>query len=305
MIPDIPFYKLKTFYYVAINKSFKKAALDLYVTDGAVSQQVKDLEQRLGRRLLERSSQKTFLTPDGVNLFNLIAPVVEKLENLIPEFEKASGRLSGKIRVASSGAILLHLFPPYVKKFKRKYPECEILLFSVPGQQVFSMILGGQVDFGIGSVENIPDGIVGNERWLFKRYFIAPLGHPLSKKKHLTIEKIAQYPIVMADRTSKSVQRLYDELRVYNPDPKITVEAGDWEVVLKYVEMGFGVSTVPGIIIQPKDRKRLFIIDLRRIDESANMSRYGILVKKGKYLSPVARELISFLSPNFDFDALK
>ena len=305
MIPEIPFYKLKTFYYVAVNKSFKKAALDLYVTDGAVSQQVKDLEQRLGKRLLERSRQRTFLTPDGVNLLNLIAPVVEKFENLMPEFEKASGRLSGKIRVASSGAILLHLFPPYIKKFKRKYPECEILLFSVPGQQVFSMILGGQVDFGIGSVENIPDGIVGQERWFFKRYFIAPLDHPLSRKKHLTVEEIAQFPIVMSDRTSKSVQRLFDELKRYNPNPKITVEAGDWEVVLKYVEMGFGVSTVPGIIIQPKDRKRLFMVDLRRIDKSANMSRYGILAKKGKYLPPVAKELISFLSPNFDFDALK
>jgi len=67
MIPDIPYSKLKTFYFVAINQSFKKAALDLYITEGAVSQQIKDLEKRLGKKLLERSNRETILTQDGVN----------------------------------------------------------------------------------------------------------------------------------------------------------------------------------------------------------------------------------------------
>ncbi|HUL36762.1 MAG TPA: LysR family transcriptional regulator, partial [Thermodesulfobacteriota bacterium] len=72
--------KLKIFYYVAMNKSLKQAALNLYITEGAVSQQIKDLETRLGKKLFERSSRKVNLTPDGLNLFNLIAPLIEKVE---------------------------------------------------------------------------------------------------------------------------------------------------------------------------------------------------------------------------------
>lgn len=301
MIPDIPYSKLKTFYYVAINKSFKKAALDLYITEGAVSQQVKDLEQRLEKKLLERSSKETVLTHDGMSLFNIVAPVVERLENIVNEFKQKSGRLTGKVTVASFEAFLRHFFPDYLNKFKSKYPDCEIFLFNATGKHIESMVLSGKVDFGIGSTEDLPEGVFGKEQWDFKRYFIAPLGHPLSKKKHLTFQDIAQFPIVMPDRTSKTGHRMFKELERYNPNLKITVEAGEWDLVMQYVKMGFGVSMLPGIAIQSKDRKQLYLIALSEIDETVSISRYGILVRKGKYLSPIARELIRFLSPDFDF----
>jgi len=81
------------------------------------------------------------------------------------------------------------------------------------------------------------------------------------------------------------------------------VEAGDWEVVMKYVEMGFGISVLPEIMIQPGVRKRFCFRDLNEVEAGSGVSRYGILLKKGKYISPAARELIKFLSPQFDFSA--
>ena len=82
------------------------------------------------------------------------------------------------------------------------------------------------------------------------------------------------------------------------------MEAGEWEVVMTYVEMGFGVSVLPEIMIQPRLRKRLFLRELSEIEEGAGFSRYGVLLKKGKHVSPAARELIKMLAPHFDFGAL-
>jgi DNA-binding transcriptional LysR family regulator len=296
--------KLKIFYYVAINKSLKQAALYLYVTEGAVSQQIKDLETRLGKRLFERSSRKINLTPDGLNLFNLIAPLIEKVENVVDEFEQISGKLRGKITVASFKAFLRHVFPDYLTKFKSKYPDCEIFLINATGKQIESMILSGKVDFGIGSTEELSEEIIGKELWRFKRYFIAPLGHPLSKKRRLTLQDMARFPFVMPDRASKTGHRVIKELEQHNPNLKVTVEAGDWEVVMKYVQMGFGISVLPEMVIQPKDKKRLYLRDLSEVDEKSGISKYGILLKKGKYISPAAKELIRFLSPEIDFDSL-
>ena len=76
-------------------------------------------------------------------------------------------------------------------------------------------------------------------------------------------------------------------------------------MVMKYVEMGFGVSMLPGMIIQPKDKNRLYLRDLSEVDEKGGISKYGILLKRGKYISPAAKELIRFLSPEIDFDSLK
>ena len=293
MQPEIPYSKLKTFYHVAINKSFRKASLSLFVTEGAVSHQIKDLESRLEKKLFERSNKRTELTPDGANLFSLIAPIIERLENVVDEYQEKSGVLRGKIRLASFEAMLLYLFPAYLDQFRKAFPECEILLFSVAGKQLRSMVLSGEVDLGVGSVENLPDGIVGRELWQFDRYIITPLGHPLSKKKQITLHDVARYPIIMPDKASTAGQLLDKKLRSCNPNLKVTVESGNWDVVMKYVELGFGVSTLPAICENAKDNDRIY---LRPSSDILGYSRYGILLKKGKYITPAARALIRSLS---------
>lgn len=302
MQPAIPYSKLKTFYYVAVNKSFRKASLSLYVSEGAISHQIKDLESRLEKKLFERSNKKTVLTPDGANLFSLIAPIIERLENVVDEFQEKSGVLRGEIRIASFEAMLLHIFPTYLDQFRNEFPECEIRLFSVSGRQIRSMVLSGEVDLGFGSVENLPEKIVGRELWQFDRYIITPLGHPLSKKKQMTIHDVARYPIVMPDKEGTSGQALDAKLRAHNPNLKVTVETGNWEVVMKYVELGFGVSTVPAICENAKDNDRIY---LRPSSDILGYSRYGILLKKRKYITPAARALIRFFSSDFDFDSFE
>jgi DNA-binding transcriptional LysR family regulator len=303
MKPDISYAKLKTFHCIAVESSFKRAAARLYVTEGAVSQQIKDLEARLGKRLFERSNRRITLTQDGLNLFNLVAPVIEKFEHIVDEFGQISGTLRGNIRIVSFEAMLVNVLPNYLIEFRKRYSECEIFLFSAAGKDLESMVTSGAVDFGVGPTDGLPEQIVGQEIWRYKRYFIAPLGHPLAKKKHVTFKDIAEVPIVAPNRTSRSAQGFFKAVERYNPNPKVTVEAGDWEVVMKYVEMGFGVSVLPEIMIQPGVKKRFCFRDLNDVEAGSGVSQYGILLKKGKYISPAARELIKFLCLKFDFSA--
>jgi DNA-binding transcriptional LysR family regulator len=302
MQPEIPYSKLKTFYYVAVNKSLRKASLSLYVTEGAVSHQIKDLEACLEKKLFERSNKKTSLTPEGEELFSLIAPIIERLENVVDEFQEKSGVLRGKVRLASFEAMLLNIFPAYLDTFRKTHPECEIILFSVSGKQLRSMILSGEVDLGVGSIESLPEGIIGRELWQFDRYIITPLGHPLSKKRQISIHDVAQYPIVMPDKEGTSGQVLDRRLRSCNPNLKVTVEAGNWEVVMKYVELGFGISTLPAICENAKKNDRIY---LRPASDILGYSRYGILLKKGKYITPATRALIKSFSNEFDFDSFE
>ncbi len=296
---DIPYSRLKTFYYAAINKNFKSAAQALSVTEGAISQQIKDLESRLEKKLFERSNRQINLTPDGSVLFSIVSPIIEKIDNIANEFKEKTGTIVGKIKIASFEDILLYIFPNYLEKFKSQHPGCELRLFNVPGKQIRALVLKGEVDFGVGSVEDLPVGIEGKELWRFERYFIAPLRHPLSRKKSLTMEEIARYPLVMPDKEGTQGRTLDRVLRNYNPNLRVTVEAGGWEVVKKYVAMGFGVSLLPELSIQPKDRKSLY---LKPASDVAGYSSYGLLIKKRKYLSPAARAFIRFLSPEFDFE---
>ena len=290
---DIPYSRLKTFYYVAINKNFKSAAQALSVTEGAISQQIKDLESRLEKILFERSNRQVNLTPDGSILFGIISPIVERIDNLPNEFKERTGRIVGKVKIATFEDILLYIFPKYLEKFKTRYPDCELRLFNVPAKQIRALVLKGEVDFGVGSIEDLPVGIQGKELWRFERYFIAPLGHPLCKKKRLTVEEITKYPLVIPDTEGARGETFDKVLRNYNPNLKITVSTVGWQVVKKYVAMGFGVSMIPELTIQPKDRKSFC---LKPMSDIVGYSHYGLLIKKQKYLSPAAR-LYPFLVP--------
>ncbi len=294
---EIAYSKLRTFYYIAKEKSFKKAAdLRLFVTVGALSQQIKSLEDQLGKKLFERIGKEISLTPDGSNLFDLVAPIVEKCDSIGLEFERMSGTIAGQVKIASFTAMFLYIFPKYLESFRKLYPECELILFNVSGKEIRSKVLSGEADFGIGSVYGLPEEIEGLGRWNYDRYLIAPLGHPLSKLKRVLYEDIAKFPVVMPDKGGTGGKRLEKVLRGYNPNLKVTMEAVSWEVVMKYVELGYGVSAVPELVIQPKDKKRFFISNISQSDKRAGLSIYGILTKKGKYMTPAARELIKFLS---------
>lgn len=290
---EISYSRLRTFYYVAVNKSFKTAARNLSVTVGAVSLAIKDLESRLEMKLLERSNRNVSLTPSGLDLFSIIAPIVEKMDNIVEELEQIKGKLRGKIRLASFEAMLLNVLPAHLEKFRNTYPECEILLFSASGKQIRSMVINGEVDFGIGSINDLPETIVGKKIWSFDRYLITPLDHPLSKKRRLTLRDITKFPFVMPEEKGTGGKWIVSKLRSANPNLNISVEAGGWHVVMKYVEMGFGVSLLPGIAIQAEDVGRLY---LRPLSNLIGFSRYGILLKRGKYLSYAAKELIRFFS---------
>ncbi len=215
-----------------------------------------------------------------------------------------SGVLRGSVKIASFGTMLLVVLPKYFNDFRNKYPECEIFLLNETQEDTESMVISGAIDFGIASVDNLRDGIVGKKIWDFKRYFVAPLGHPLAKKKNLTFKDISQVPIVM-NRASKSALRFLKELERHNPNVKVTVDAGDWDVVMTYVELGFGVSVLPDILVRKNMGKRIYFRDLTEVDQTAGVSQYGLLLRKGKYLSPAAKQLVKVICPEFDFASLE
>ena len=73
---------------------------------------------------------------------------------------------------------------------------------------------------------------------------------------------------------------------------------------MKYVEMGFGVSVLPDIMMSTKDKIRMHLRPLDDVEAGSGLSQYGVLLKRGKYIAPAARELIKFLCPDFDFGVL-
>lgn len=122
---DISFELYKVFYYVATTLSFSEASRQLYISQSAVSQSIKALEQKLGHALFLRNKKKVTLTPEGESLLRHVEPAV----NLLFEGENQilnSPSLEAPLRIGASDTICRYFLIPYFKRFHREFPNVHI-----------------------------------------------------------------------------------------------------------------------------------------------------------------------------------
>jgi DNA-binding transcriptional LysR family regulator len=144
--------QLRAFHKVATAGSFTKAARELCLTQSAVSQQVRALEEKIGGTLFDRSGKKICLTGEG----EVLLTYAERLFALHEEIESLFGGLQtlrkGKVAVAASGAIGTYFMPAIIRAYNRRHPGIEIDLRMGNSDRVQQMILDHEVDFGIGGM---------------------------------------------------------------------------------------------------------------------------------------------------------
>lgn len=146
---DINFEYYKVFYFVAKSKSFTKTAEKLFVSQPAVTQNIKKLEDELGRKLFYRTSKGIELTEEGKNLYNYLESSIEILNNAEEKFRQYANMETGiiKIRTGRSNAKVV-LYEP-LKKFMKRYPNIEIELTQGPPKESLKMLNNGEIDMVI------------------------------------------------------------------------------------------------------------------------------------------------------------
>ena len=150
---DINLELYKVFYYVAYKKSFSSAAKKLFISQSAVSQAIRQLEQKLDCSLFFRNTKRVTLTHEGQALFTYI----EQAFNFIKSGEKMlvdmNSLVSGEIMIGASDTICKYYLIPYFKIFNEKYPGIKIKVTNRTSSKCIDLLKNGSVDF---SVVNIP-----------------------------------------------------------------------------------------------------------------------------------------------------
>ena len=146
---DINFEYYKVFYFVAKNQSFTKAAEKLFVSQPAITQNIKKLEDELGRKLFYRTNKGIKLTEEGKNLYNYLQSSIEILSNAEDKFKQYADMETGtiKIRTGRSNARAV-LYEP-LKAFMKAYPKIEIELTLGPHKESLRMLNNGEIDIVI------------------------------------------------------------------------------------------------------------------------------------------------------------
>ena len=283
--------QLRAFCHTLKEGSISKAAEKLSLAQPTVSLQIQALEKELGEILLERRGPRIAPTPAGLALYEIAVPLVQGMDTLPQALADRFGKLeSGELNIASGESTLLHLLPGYVRQFAEAYPGVHIRLHNVTGRSGLAMLRSDEADFAVGSLLEVPDDMLYKPLFNYEPMLICAFDHPLVQLKQVTLEDIAPYGLILPPQFLSTWRRVNEVFSKHKLDYNVRLEVGGWEVIKRYVEEGLGVSIVTSICLRQSYRLRA--IPMKRYFPERT---YGVVQRRGKFLTPQARRFIESL----------
>ncbi|WP_349811134.1 LysR family transcriptional regulator [Xanthomonas dyei] len=276
--------------------SVSRAAEALYVSQPAVTLQLQALERDLGVALFERSGRRLAPSREGQLLYDMALPLVESLDGLEASFrEKVRGLDAGELNIAANSSTILYLLPRIVANFRARHPDVRLTLHNAISADGTDLLREDGVDLAVGSMLDVPADLNYAPVYRFEQLLITPPDHPLAHKATVSLQDLSPYPLILPPRrqvTYRLVDLIFQQARV---PYTVALEVGGWEVIKQYVAMGMGISIVTAICVTEADRHKLAT---RSLKEYFPTRSYGVVVRKGKYLSPQARAFIELIQPD-------
>ncbi|MDQ2070759.1 LysR family transcriptional regulator [Natronospira bacteriovora] len=287
--------QLRGFCVTAQTGSISAAAERLDLSQPSVSMQIQALERDFGVMLFERRGPRIKLTPEGENLLEIALPIVEGMDTLPETFAARCGNPAhGDLDIAAGESTLLYLLPPFVEQFAREYPAVQFRLHNVTGRDGLSMLRADEADFAVGSMIDVPDDISYRPVFRYQPMLITAPEHPLARQSEVTLEDISRHGLILPPRhlsTWRMVKSVFDQ---HELEYQVRLEAGGWEVIKKYVEMNLGISIVTNICLDGSEK-----LHARPMGDYFRDRSYGVVTRRGKFLSPQAKAFIRLMDDDF------
>lgn len=292
MDTNLEYYKI--FYYVVKYGRFTKAAEKLCITQPAVSQAMKHLEQALSTTLFYRTQKGMRLTREGEELYTYIKQGYEYMlmgEEKIKEMKDLS---HGEIRIGASDMTLQFYLLPYLEQFHQEYPKVKLAVTNGPTPDTIGQLLSSNIDFGVVStpfaekeeiefqeVSEIEDVITAGSRFENLR------------GKILTFKKLEQLPMICLEKNTSSrgfVERhLLDNGVLLKPE----IELATSDMIVQFVLRNLGVGIVmKDFVKRYLENDQLFALEL---EQPFPKRKIGIIKKKKHPLSSAAQKLLEMI----------
>ena len=254
----------KVFYEVVINGSISKASESMYISQPAVTQSIKNLEEKIGGKLLIRTKKGIVLTEEGKVLFDYVKKGVESFKNGENAFLNYLNLDSGSIRLGASTTITRNIVMPYLEKFHKKYPKVDIKITNDLTSNLVKSLRNGDLDLLVANLpieENkdlkvipiceVHDIFIGN-----KEYYNKTEGN-------IRIEELFNYPLITQKEPSNTRRFLNKYLKSNNVSTNIPNEIVSYSLIIDFVKAGFGIGFATKEFIEDDlKEKRLYEINV-------------------------------------------
>ena len=274
----------------------------LFTSQPGVSRQIRELEEELGIDIFERNGKRlTGLTEPGKEVLHIVERLLLEAENLQRAGETYSGKTTGTLSIAATHTQTRYVLPRAVQHFRTAFPDVRIALQQSAPEHIAEWVLSGKADIGIAT-EGLSrfEGLVSFPCYEWHHVIVVPDSHPLLAAKSVTLELLAEYPLITYDIgfTGRShIDQAFTEQQI---SPDIVLTAMDSDVIQQYVTMDLGVGIVASMAaehlptnLHPIPANHLFAPNVTRV-----------AVRRGAFLREYAIDFIQQLAPKLKLNEL-
>lgn len=293
---NIKLEQYKVFYTAATCGSFSEAAKHLFITQSAVSQQIRSLESELGVMLFARGRKGAKLTSHGELLFGYVKRAINEFESAENLFARMKSLDEGELRIGSGDTITRYFLLDKLESFHNTYPGIKIEIYNRVTNETLSMLNAGKIDVAFVSLpidSNEYNGIRIIECGTLKNIFIAGEKYGHLKGSTLSIEDIASLPLVMLEPKSNTRQATDLYFKTHGIILKPEFELSSYDMLFDFASKNLGIACVTEGFEKELDDKKVFKI---KTDFSLPERKIGICFLKNTVPSPAVIKLIEMLS---------
>lgn len=287
-------HQLAVFIKVVQLKSISKASEELFLTQPAVSIQLKNLQDQFDVPLTEIIGKRLQVTDFGMDIYRIAERIMNDVEAINYKTQAFKGLLTGRLKLAvvSTGK---YVMPYLISDFMKQHPGVDLLMDVTNKAKVIASLVEGEVDFALVSV--LPQGIQVNEEVIMDNelQFIANADQKKTKKT-LTKDDIINLPLIYREQGSatRAVMEHYFSKRKINPRKKMELTSN--EAVKQAVKAGLGVSIMP--LIGIRSDLKSGELHILKAEGLPIKTKWRLIWLKSRQLSPVAQNFVSYLRSN-------
>ena len=274
-------------------------AESLYTSQPGISKQIRMLEDELGVQIFQRSGKHlTEVTPAGIAIVRMAGEILDKVENVRQIAHEFSDKDRGTLSVATTHTQARYLLPSVVSEFIGRYPNVALHMHQGTPVQISEMASKGKVDMAIATEAlELFENLIMLPCYRWNRSVIVKHDHPLANSEKLTLEILAEYPIVTYVFGFTGRSQLDDAFNEKGYEPKVVFTAADADVIKTYVKLGIGVGIVASMAFDPEIDRELIAIDASHLFESST-TKIGL--RRGTFLRGFMYEFIELFAPHLD-----
>ena len=228
-------------------RSFSRAAKRMYLTQPSLTKHIRNLEDALGAKVVNRASRAFTLTPEGRVVYDYARRILKLREEAMDRVMRVRETEAGDISIAASTIPATYILPNTIGGFRKRYPGIRTTVRTADSSEVIEMILENEAEVGFIGKRPPAGKLVAEALWKDRLVLAVPAAHPWAKRRAIRLREIAEEPFVIREKGSGTRETVEKCLRDSgNPGPALDVvaEMGSSEAVKEAILAGLGISVI-------------------------------------------------------------